>query len=72
MSLLYQFTRITQKNSKNLRVSPENPFDWKFLKIGSVIIYSLIKNVPNLQVCQPVPTPPTALMLNAVSYSWYN
>ena len=26
----------------------EAPFDWKFLKVGSVIVYSFVKNVPNL------------------------
>ena len=31
---------------ESLRVSPENPFDWKFLKVGSVIVYSFIKASP--------------------------
>ena len=25
-----------------------NPFDWKFLKIGSVTVYSFVRNIPNL------------------------
>ena len=35
------------------------PFSWKFLKIGSVIVYSFVKNFPNLQVGWPSPFPPT-------------
>ena len=37
------FPRVLYKNfSQSLIVSPENPFDRKFLKIGSIIIYSFI------------------------------
>ena len=57
-----------------LRVSPENPFDWKFLKVGSVVVYSFIKNVPNIQEFWPAPTPPRDLIIKGVyevSYSWY-
>ena len=38
-----------EKSTKSLRVSPVNPFDWKFLKIASVIVYNFVKNFPNIQ-----------------------
>ena len=38
-----------------IRVSPKNPFDWEFLKIVSVIIYSFVKNCSNLRVFWPIP-----------------
>ena len=34
-----------KKLSQHLRVSPENPFDREFLKIGSVTVYSFIKKI---------------------------
>ena len=55
-----------------MRVSLENPFDWKFFKVGTVVIYSFIKNVPNIQECWHAP--PRALTIKGVyevSYSWY-
>ena len=56
----------------SLRVSPESQFDWKFLKIGSVIIYSFIKNKDRWQF----PAPATKLVINikgvyVINYSWY-
>ena len=60
-------------------VSPENPFDWEFLKVGSVVVYSFIKNVPNIQDYKNVgppqrPAPLRALTIKGVyevDYSWY-
>ena len=36
--------------SKSLKVSPANPFDWKFLKICSVRVHVFVKRFPNIQV----------------------
>ena len=53
--------KLPQKipRDRSLRVYPENPFDLKFLKIGSesVIVSSFIRNNPNLQVCRPTSCP---------------
>ena len=54
--------------SQNLRVSLKNPFDWKFLKIGSVIVYSFVRNIRNLQICRLTPVPLTALTIKDVFY----
>ena len=42
---------------QSLRVFPNAPFpfDWKFLKVGSVIVNSFVKNFRNLQGCRPCP-----------------
>ena len=42
------------------------PFSWKLLKIGSVVVYSFIKNFPFLQVGWPTPVPPTPLTIKVV------
>ena len=39
-----------------MTVFPESPFDWNFLKVGSVIVYNFIKNFPDLQDL-PLPLP---------------
>ena len=65
---------LHKKFSQSLRDSPENPFDWKFLKIGSIIVHSFITHFPNLQVSRHTLAPPTALTIKgvyAVSKSWY-
>ena len=33
-----------KESGQSLRVSPENPIDWKFLNVGWVSVYSIIKN----------------------------
>ena len=56
------------------RVSPENPFYWKFLKVGSVVVYSFIKYVPNIQECWSAPAHRRALTIKGVyevNYSRY-
>ena len=41
---------LHKKSSQTLSVSPESPFDWNFFfEVGSVIVYSFSKNLPNLQ-----------------------
>ena len=58
---------VLHKNfSKSLKFCPENLFDWKFLKIGSVIVYSFVRNILNLQICQFTPAPPIALTVKVV------
>ena len=58
-----------------MRGSPKNPLDWKFLKVGSVIDYRFVRNIPKIQ--EPWLTPVslrglTAKSVNEVSYnSWY-
>ena len=61
---------LHKKIGQSLWISPEIPFDWNFLKIGSVIIYSFVSDSPNFQVCWLVPFPscPTALTKNNI---WY-
>ena len=59
---------VHKKFSKSLKVSPENPFDWKFLKVGSVIVYSIMKNVPNLKEFSPHPAPPRVLTIKSVYF----
>ena len=49
-----------------LRVCQEALFDWKFLKIISVSVKDLIKNVPILQAGWPAPVPPTLLVIRVV------
>ena len=49
-----------------MRLSPKNPFEWKFLKIGSIAVCSFMKNFPNLQVCRHTSAPPTALNIKGV------
>ena len=39
---------LHKKSSQTLSVSPESPFDWNFLKVGSVIFYSFLKKPPQL------------------------
>ena len=34
-----------------MRASPKNPIHWNFLKVGSVIAYSFVKNFPKIQEC---------------------
>ena len=41
---------LHKKISQSQRVSSENPFSWKSLKIGSVSVKGIIKNIFNLQV----------------------
>ena len=70
---IFYVIRALHKNSRqSLTVSPENPFDWKFLKVGSVIVYSFIKNVPNIQEFWPAPAPPKALTIEGVYEVSYN
>ena len=56
-----------------MRVSPENPFDCKFLKVGSVIV--LQKMSPTFKNFElPLLFPDRALNIKDVyeeSYSWY-
>ena len=49
-----------------MRVCHEAQFDWKFLKIGSVIVRDLIKNVPILQVGWLAPVPLTLPVIKVV------
>ena len=49
-----------------MRLSPKNPFEWKFLKIGSIAVCSFMKNFPNLQVCRHTSVPPSALNIKVV------
>ena len=39
---------LHNRSRQSLRVSPESTFDWKFLKVGSVIVCNLIKIFPNI------------------------
>ena len=49
-----------------LRVCQEALFDCKFLKIVSVSVKDLIKNVPILQAGWPAPVPPTLPVIMVV------
>ena len=51
---------------KSLRLSPKNPFEWKFLKIGSIAVCSFMKIFPSLQVCRHTSVPPSALNIKVV------
>ena len=57
-----------------MTVSPESPFDLKFFKVDSVIVYSFIKNFPNLQG-PPLPLPHLRAKpikgVYVINYSWY-
>ena len=59
---------------KTLTVSPESPFYWNFIKVGSVIVYSFIKNLPNLHG-PPLPLPHLRAQaikcVYVINYSWY-
>ena len=65
---------LHKKSRQTLTVSPESPFDWNFLKVGSVIVYSFIKNLPNLQG-PPLPLPHLRAQaikcVYVINYSWY-
>ena len=65
---------LHKKSRQSLTVSPESPFDWKFFKVGSVIVYSFIKNIPNLQG-PPLPLPNLRAQVikgvYLIKYSWY-
>ena len=50
--VFYVIRALNKKSRQSLRVSPESPFDWKFFKVGSMIVYSFVRNIPNLQVCR--------------------
>ena len=57
-----------------MRASPKNPFDWKFLNVGSVIVYSFVRNVPKIQECWLAPVSLRGLTIKGVyevSYSCY-
>ena len=72
---LSNFVFVLHKDPRqSLIVSPESPFDWKFLKVGSVIVYCFIKTVPNIQDCLHASAPPTELNIKSVyviNHSWY-
>ena len=55
-----------------MRASPKNPFDWKFLKVGSVIVYSFVRNIPKIQECWLVPVSLRGQTTNGVYEVSYN
>ena len=63
--------------SQSLRISPENPFVLKFLKIGSIRVNSFFKKCPQLtsMSVHPCPSvPPIALTVKGVcvvTNGWY-
>ena len=65
---IYSSSRAhSKKLSQSLWLSSENPFDCKFLKMFSVIVYSFVRSSPNLQVCRlSNPALPTALIIKGV------
>ena len=65
---------IYLSSEQSLRLPPKSSFDWKFLKVASVIDYSFIKKISNVQDCWHAPAPPTGLNIKGVyviNYSWY-
>ena len=72
--IFYLMPVLHKKFSQSLWLSPRNSFAWRFLKIGSVIVYSFVRNYPNLQVYRLTHVHSTALTIKAVyevSNSWY-
>ena len=72
--VFYVIRALNKKSRQSLRVSPESPFDWKFFKVGSMIVYSFVRNIPNLQVCRLTLVSLTALTIKGVyviNNSWY-
>ena len=72
--IFFVMPKINKKSRQSLRVSPESPFDWKFFKVGSMIVYSFVRNIPNLQVCRLTLVSLTALTIKGVyviNNSWY-
>ena len=72
--VFYVIRALNKKSRQSLRVFPESPFDWKFFKVGSMIVYSFVRNIPNLQVCRLTLVSLTALTIKGVyviNNSWY-
>ena len=49
-----------------MRICHEAPFDWNFLKIGTLRANDLRKNVPIVQVGRSVPVPSTPPVIRVV------
>ena len=55
----------TKKCRQRQRVSAENPFALKFLKVSSLIVFNSVKKRPK-QECSLTPAPPTELIVKGV------
>ena len=72
--IFYVIRALNKKFSQSLWHSPRNSCAWKNLKICSVIVYSFVRYILNLQVYRLTSVASTALNVKGVyevSNSWY-
>ena len=70
---IFYVIRTLHKNSRlSLRGSPANPFVRNFLYVTSVIVYSFVRNVPNIQECWLAPVSLRGLTIKGVYEVSYN
>ena len=71
-SNFYVMSVLHKKSRQSLRASPKNSFEWKFSKVVLVLVYSFVKNVPNIHECWLAPVSLRGLTIKGVYEVSYN